>query len=552
MPATHRSLLLATLVVLATVAATGVAAGQSQSSGTVIGRPDIEVFTSTSEVEPGTETELDLTLSNDGRLSRGGPAEYEDRVTTARGVSVEVKDGNTPFEINTGRVAVGEVPRGTTSVDPINITVPEDVAPGRYRIPVTVSYSFTVSAKYGPVRDPEYTDLTREETSYVTVRVRDRARFGVVDTETTSQIGDRGSLSVTVENDGTQTARDASVVLSSSTDELTFGSGSTSSTGYVGTWEPGSTETVEYTVSVDDEAALRNYSLTATVEYEDADGIARTSDPLSVGIRPEREQAFALRDTDATLRVGEEGTFTGTLVNRGPDTVRHPVVVFRSSNPNVDVESGEYALGPLEPDETGEFAFDVTISDAASASTQQFNVSVRYRNEDDDVRRSDTLNERVVIEPRRDRFSVEAVNRTVVAGRTTTIDLRVTNEGDEPLRDVEAKAFVQSPLSSNDDEGLVSTLDPGESATITIGLATSGNALEKTYPVSLDFQYELPDGDTEVSKTYRVPITVERQEGGGLPFLPITVGALAVIGLGLFVWFRRSGTGSGEGDTGSD
>lgn len=538
MPSPARSLLLVVLVVLATVAATGVVIGQS-SSGTVIGRPTIDVYSSTTEVEPGTRTDLDLVISNDGRLSRGGPAEHETRVTTARGVTVQVDDGDTPFEVNTGRVAVGEVPRGTTPVDPISITVPENVDPGRYRIPVTVSYSYTISVEYNTVGSPEYNDLTRETTQYVTLRVRDQARFDVVDSETTAQIGDTGTVAVTLRNDGTRPARDASVVLSSGTDELAFGTGSTSSTAYVGDWQPGENATVEYTVSVTEDAALRNYSLSATVEYDDTDGIGRTSESLAVGLRPAPEQTFALRETSATLRVGEDGQFAGTVVNRGPDAVRQPVVVFRSSNPNVEVESTEYALETLEPDQAGEFAFDVTISDGASATTQQFNVTVRYRNERGDVRQSDTLNERVVVEPQRDRFSVEAVNRTVVAGGTTTLELRVTNEGTEPLRDVEAKAFVQSPLSSDDDEGIVSALDPGESATFVIGLSTGGSALEKTYPVAVDFQYELPNGDTEVSQTYRVPVTVDRQERRGGSLLPITVGALAVTGLGLFVWLRR-------------
>ncbi|WP_251343840.1 COG1361 S-layer family protein [Haloplanus halophilus] len=543
MQATHRNLLLAALVVVGAVAATGVAAGQS-SSGTVIGRPDIDVFTSTTEVEPGTRTELDLVLSNDGRLSRGGPAQYEDRVTTARGVSIDVEDGETPFEINTGRVAVGDVPRGTTTADPVSITVPEDVEPGRYRVPVTVSYAYTVSVEYSAVGSPQYNDLTRETTTYVTLRVRDQPQFEVVDTEATAQIGDTGTLSVELRNDGTRPAGDASVVLTSPTDELTFGSGSESSTGYVGAWEPGTNETVEYTVSFADDAALRNYSLTASVEYEDTDGIARTSNPMAVGLHPEREQAFALRDADATLRVGEEGTFSGTVVNRGPDTARGPVVEFRSTNPNVNVESHEYALETLAPDESGEFEFDVAISDGASATTQQFNVSVRYRNDRGDVRRSDALEHRVVVAPPRDRFDVEAVNRTVVAGETTTLDIRVTNRGDEPLRDIEAKAFVQSPLASGDDEAIVPALDPGETATITVGLSTSANALEKRYPVSLDFQYELPDGDTQVSGSYRMPVTVERRQSGGLPFLPITVGAVAVVGLGLLVRYRRGEDGS--------
>ena len=117
----------------------------------------------------------------------------------------------------------------------------------------------------------------------------------------------------------------------------------------------------------------------------------------------------------------------------------------------------------------------------------------------------------------------------------------MTNTGDEPLRDVEAKAFVRAPLSSDDDEGIIPALAPGETKTIVIGLATGSNALEKSYPVSVDFQYELPDGDTRVSSTYQVPVTVEQQEDGGFPFLPVVLGAAAVVAVGLFAWFRRDG-----------
>jgi hypothetical protein len=31
----------------------------------------------------------------------------------------------------------------------------------------------------------------------------------------------------------------------------------------------------------------------------------------------------------------------------------------------------------------------------------------------------------------------------------------------------------------------------------------------------VDFQYDTPDGDTELSRTYRVPVTVENGDDGG-------------------------------------
>jgi hypothetical protein len=531
-------LAIACVVVLGALGGGVTAATGQQTSGTVVGSPELELYSSTTEYEPGRRAELRLTLSNEGDLVRGGPAAYEDRVTTARGVAVEVQDGNVPIEVNSGPVAVGTVPTGTSPVPPVGITVPADTPSGTYRVPVEVSYQYTTTVQYGPYED-EYNDFSREERMYVTIRVRDQARFAVVDVESAAQVGDTSELRATVENTGTETAHDADVTLTSPSDEIAFGSGSARSTGYVGEWEPGARHTLNYTVALSDEAALRGYAFRATVGYEDDDGIARRSRNLSVGVRPAAEQTFALRDANASLRVGDEGTFEGRVVNRGPSTARKPVVVFESDNRNVDVETAEFALPDLGPGESAPFSFDVAVSDGTTASDQQFSVAVRYRNRRGDRRTSDALEEQVRIRPQRDRFAVAAVDPTAVAGESESLRIRVTNNGDEPLRTVEAKAFVQDPLSSDDDEGLVPALAPGESETFVIGLSVGAGALNKTYPVSLDFQYELPDGDTEVSQTYTVPVHVERSEGGGLPVLPAAAVVLVLLVVGALVWRRR-------------
>jgi len=63
-------------------------------------------------------------------------------VTTARGVTVRVGDGDAPFEVTTDRQAVGNVPEGVSN--PISrVVVPVDADPGTYRVPVTVRYSYT-------------------------------------------------------------------------------------------------------------------------------------------------------------------------------------------------------------------------------------------------------------------------------------------------------------------------------------------------------------------------------------------------------------------------
>ncbi|GGM61230.1 MYXO-CTERM domain-containing protein [Halarchaeum rubridurum] len=515
-----------------------VGAQQAGNSGQVIGNPELDVFTNTKEFEPGTEATLRLGVSNRGDVEQGGPSQYEQRVTTARGLTVDARAGSAPIEVNTGTVGVGNVPTGTSPVDPIGITVSDDADPGTYRVPITLSYAYTRSVSYDAY-GAEYRDFEREETQYVTVRVRDQARFAVVNRSTSAQVGSTGSLSVTVENVGTRAASEASATATSRSDELTFGSGSASSTAQLGAWEPGERRTVEYVVGLADDAALREYTVDLAVDYTDHNGIARTSQTLNVGVDPRAEQAFALDDVSTSLRVGEDGTLRATVVNTGPDPVRDPVVRFSSNDPNVHVDSAEYALGDLAPGERAPVSYTVAVSDAASASVQQFTLTVEYRNQRGDVERSDGLTTNAEVAPQRDRFVVAVANDTVRAGGSRALTVRVTNNGDEPLRNVEAKAFVQDPLGSDDDEGIVPSLAPGETDEFTIALSAGGSALEKRYPVSVDFQYELPDGDTEVSRTYTVPVTVAQSSGGGPPLTLVGGAVLVVAVVGFVLWRRR-------------
>jgi len=538
----HRDTLRSTLLTLglALVLTTSMvtpAVAQTASSGQVYGSPDIDVFTSTSEFEPGTQSQLRLTLRNNGEIDQSGPERYESRVTTARGVTVEARPGDAPVEINTGTIGAGNVPTGTVDLSPIDITVSENATPGTYRIPVEVSYTYTRLVDYDP-SGAEYTDNTRTRTHYVTVRVRDQPRFEVVETETTAQVGDTGDLSVTIENTGTRAATDASVTATSRSDELVFGTASESSTAQVGRWAVGERRTVNYTVSLAEDATVRGYTVNLDVDYTDTDGIARTSRTLNIGVTPVEEQSFSLENVTTNLRVGADGTVSGTVVNDGPKRVDDPVLRFSSSNPNINVESSEYALPDLEPGDSADFSYEVGVSDAANANVQQLNLSVAYRNNRGNTRVSDSLTTNAEIAPHRDRFVVEVVNNTIEAGSERALRVRVTNNGDEPLTNIEAKAFVSDPLSSGNDEGIISELPPGESEEFTIALSAGANALPKRYPVSFDFQYEMPDGDTEVSQTYTTPIEVIESEGGGLP-VGLIVGAVIVIGvLGVFGWRR--------------
>ncbi|MFC6974123.1 sialidase [Halomicroarcula sp. GCM10025709] len=634
---------LLTLAVVALLLVPGIAAGA------VVGSPDITATLTESTVVPGEETTFDVVLTNTGSLETASARNpnYNSQVTTARGLRVAVRDGGGPFTITTGQQVYGSLPETTTEPISFDVVVQDDAEPGTYRVPVDLKYKYTdyISESTG---DRDETDATVRE--YVTVRVSDRAKFDVTDVDSNARVGSTGTVSVTVENTGSQDASDASVSFESSSSELTVGgqqassryvsewepgelrtfsyrvgstpnaeadayefglsvnfedesgadrtsarqsvgvdlaseqtfsvtaldsdvsvgdtgtynvtfrnegpiavndatvqitsqssdvsfSGSESTTQYVGPWQPGETRTVRVEATTSDNAQVRPYALVATVGYTDPEGDAGADENIQLGLQPEPEQTFSLTEVESNLRAGDDGRLNATLTNTGANAVQNVVLVWDSENDNISPQKTEYAVGNLEPGASAQVSFGVDVSSAAEGGPRQFDFVTRYRNREGDRRESDTIEILQPVADSADEFRIDTTDVNVSAGQTKTIELTVTNTNDQRLTNIDAKLFTNAPISATDDNAFVSGLDPGESATLKFGISASGGAMEKTYPVSMDLQYEEPDGDTSISDTYRFPVSVTEQSGGGLP-LPLIGGIVLLVALAVAGYLR--------------
>jgi sialidase-1 len=527
------------VVVSALVAGTGGAIAQSQESGQVIGEPQISFGTQTGEVAAGTATDLTITIRNRARLQKGGPEQHEERVTTARAMTVEFDDGNVPIDVDAGEISVGNVPTGATS-STVPITIEEGTDPGSYEIPVEYEYQYTRIADYDQF-GVDYSDRTRTREGSITVEVTEDARFVVVDTDATAQIGDENDISLTLRNTGADPARDASVDAESQSDALTFDSDGSSSTGFVGDWPAGETRTVNYSVTLSDDAALRGYALGLDVDYTDTDGISRTSEPITTGVQTIEEQSFAFDGVDSTLRVGEDGTVTGTVTNTGPRPASNVVVRYTDDASTVTPREESVAVGTLGPGESADFRLPLEVSSDAEAGAKSLNFAVSYRNEDDDRRSYTKLDVLAEVAPERDQFEVALADSTIETGSTRTIEIEVTNNLDETATDIEGRLFTDDPLETGDsDTGYVQSLEPGETTTMTFELTAAASATpEKTYSISFDFRYDDDSGKSQLSDTIRVPIDTVEGEDGGLPTSLLLIGLVVVAGGGAVLWYRR-------------
>lgn len=503
------------------------ATGPAQAND-VGGSPDLDTYVTNPNIVPGQTNQVAVTVANDGNLRFGDQSRAE-LVTTARNVRIDAEaDG--PLSVESGTLALGGVTTTAASEALIDINVPENTDPGTYSLDFKITYSYISSGS----------DRTVTVSRSADVRVRNDARFQVVDVTSDAQVGDSGTLSVELENTGQEPATRADVELTSAAGALTF-SGGTSSTARIDELAPDETATVTYDVEVAANSAVRSYAVTGGVTFKDPDGITRTDETLSFGVVPLDEQEFSVDNVSTDLRVGENGDLMGTVTNEGPEPARNVVVRYADDSPNVVPIEDAVAVGTLAPGERADFRMPFEINTEAEAVGRVADLSVRYRNDDDERRTYDEIEAVYRIGPERDEFTVEVDDREIEAGSTATVDVTVTNNLDEPMSNVEARLFADDPLSSDDDEAFAASLDPGESATMTFTLSAAGGATLKTYPVSLDFRYDDADGDSQLSDTFRTAVTLTESSGGSS--LGPLLGGVAVVGVlvgGVVYYLRRN------------
>lgn len=472
-------------------------------------------------VQIGETGPLSLTLENVG-----------DAVAHDATVVLEASSAELSFPAGAPRteVFVGRWAPGETRTVRTDLTVADSAHLRPYPLQATVRYE-------------DDDGRQRAESVAVTITPAARQSFDVVGVETTAPIGGAGVLNLSVRNAGPATAHASTVTVASADADLTFAGGAPQAESYTGDWAPGEVRHLTYRLRVNGGAIVRDYPVRATVQYEDADGIERRPRTVVAAVRPEPEQTFELSAVQSTLTVGDEGTLEGVVRNTGSSTVRNAVVVFEAFPDNLVPVETEFSIGDLAPGDSATFSFDAEVTDSADAGPRQVSLAVRYRDADDDVRRSEPLDASVEIGPRSDVFTIEPVSASFSAGTSGVLELRVTNDGEEALSDVSAKLFVDDPLASDDDEAFIDVLGPGESTVVRFSLSAAGGAVEgKVYPVSLDFQYEDAEGDTRLSDSYDVPVRVVERQGGDGPSTTLIGGAVvAVVVLigGLVLWRRR-------------
>jgi hypothetical protein len=540
--------ILAVLVVLSVVVG-----AQPVAAEQVIGQPEIDLSVQDNRIGPGERTTLDITVSNDGTLKRGGPAALEQRIKAARGLTVDIREEriDAPIEVKSGSVTLGSLPDGTVGTASFQLETGESLQPGTYEIPVEVSYSLTRLADYSESRSPpgytdvSYADSFRRQTMMITLVVDEEAQFEISPSDENAVVaGDTGSFEFDLRNVGSETARSATVSLSTRTGDLYFGQPSQPRerrSVYVEELAPNESRSISVQVGATTGISPGSYPIAVDVSYETPDGVAETSETLSTGVRVEPERSFAVRDLSTqSFRVDEsEATVRATVVNTGDVAARNVVVRAQGPEP-LQATGPEAAVGDLGPGESTSAQFIFAVPADAEAGSLSLSFAVEYENTDGDLRRLDEpIRRAVTLENERDAFEVVGVNTSVASGGEGTLAVTVRYNGDQPVSNANAKVFVNDPLSSADDDAFLGSFEPGETRTAEFSVAAGGSAMAKPYPASVEIRYDDAGGNSKLADGLQFGVPVG-EPSGGLPigYVGAGMGVLVLAG-GVFVWQRQ-------------
>ncbi|MFB6125135.1 MAG: COG1361 S-layer family protein [Halanaeroarchaeum sp.] len=483
-------------VVLAT-AVTPVAAAED---------PRFETTVSAPRLTPGAEQAVTVQLVNDAD-------EVDDRVKTATNVQVAARAGDTPFEIYSGPQRLGTLPDGTPVPVTVQLSVPTDAPAGDYRIPLRVTYEF----------DGDERETT---TVYALVTVPEHPVFTVTDVSSTVSLQERGTVTVTMRNDGSATAHDTTLTVASQNVAFAVENGQ-SATQYAGEWAPNETRTFAVDVATTDAATVREYALSITPKYETDDGVPRTVAPVSVGVTPSPRQSFAIDDVRVVTHSETAATLHATVTNEGERPVNDAVVSVASASPGVQVVEPTSPAGTLGPGESADLSFELRLAPGAVSGDRQFTVTVQY-DRAGRTYRSDPIQVRRGIDAGTDVLRFAPVNNTFAIDESNRFVVRVTNTGQETLTDLHARLGVRPPYESDGPTAYVESLAPGESALLRFEVTTPSDAVETRDALPLVVNATAPDNRAVVSGPNYVPFEISAATGGTTSTTNLVIGVVAV------------------------
>lgn len=399
------------MLLLALLAVPGSAAGAKY----LYGNPELSAtIAGTNEFAPGAETGLTVIISNSGLNTHKiaiPSLPPDDLPNTAKLVTVALKNNDAPFTVKTDPQFLSDIMGGAALPATFNVKVADSAAPGTYTLPLEVTYTYLQDAEdYGDLLRYNYQKKT--ETLPLTVRVTPGLRVEVLNVQTRSlNVGTEGYVSMTLKNIGHDAADKAVAKVARNGASPLI---PTDSNAYIGTFAPGETVDVTFKVAVADSAEPQSYPLDIVVAYEDYEGKSTASRPVTIGLPVGGKIDFDVASPTVTLHPGGKSILEVVYRNAGAAKVYSAQARISAVDPFTSSDDTAY-LGDLAPGETATARFEVSIDADATLKNYGIDSEIRYRDDLDNSKISDTMKVQVALEKREGTLFTNPVFLAVIA-----------------------------------------------------------------------------------------------------------------------------------------
>ena len=399
------------MLLLALLAVPGSAAGAKY----LYGNPELSAtIAGTNEFAPGAETGLTVIISNSGLNTHKiaiPSLPPDDLPNTAKLVTVALKSDDAPFTVKTDPQFLSDIMGGAALPATFNVKVADSAAPGTYTLPLEVTYTYLQDAEdYGDLLRYNYQKKT--ETLPLTVRVTPALRVEVLNVQTRSlNVGTEGYVSMTLKNIGHDAADKAVAKVARNGASPLI---PTDSNAYIGTFAPGETVDVTFKVAVADSAEPQSYPLDLVVAYEDYEGKSAASRPVTIGLPVGGKIDFDVASPTVTLNPGGKSILEVVYRNAGAAKVYSAQARISAVDPFTSSDDTAY-LGDLAPGETATARFEVSIDADATLKNYGIDSEIRYRDDLDNSKISDTMKVQVALEKKEGTLFTNPVFLAVIA-----------------------------------------------------------------------------------------------------------------------------------------
>jgi len=143
----------------------------------------------------------------------------------------------------------------------------------------------------------------------------------------------------------------------------------------------------------------------------------------------------------------------------------------------------------------------------------------------------------VMVKQQADFELLNASGTISVGDKKASISATYKNIGEDPIKDAVARLSIFKPFSSTDDQAFIGTMWPGEEKTVVFRLDVDSDATPKDYGINSEIKYTDINGDTVISESMKIPITVKAATTSLI--LPVAIVLIIIVAVGGYIYRKK-------------